>query len=71
MREIIPFRRATRLPGAPPYVAGLMNVRGIIVTVLDIGVRLDATAPDRTTGSVMLIEHGTKVVGAAVDEVLD
>jgi purine-binding chemotaxis protein CheW len=71
VREIIPFRRATRLPGAPPYVAGLMNVRGIIVTVLDIGVRLDATAPDRSTGSVMLIEHGTKVVGAAVDEVLD
>src|SRR6478752_4141786 len=45
VREIIPYRRATRLPGAPPYVQGLINLRGTIVTVLDLGARLDATRP--------------------------
>jgi purine-binding chemotaxis protein CheW len=71
VREIIPFRRPTRLPGAPTHVAGLMNVRGTIITVLDIAARLGATAAARTQGSVMLVEHGHTVVGAAVDEVLD
>ncbi|HEX6535372.1 MAG TPA: chemotaxis protein CheW [Gemmatimonadaceae bacterium] len=71
VREILPFRRPTRLPGAPVHVAGLLNVRGTIVTVLDLGVRLGDRAAARPGGSIVLVEHGTKVVGAAVDEVVD
>jgi purine-binding chemotaxis protein CheW len=73
VREIIPYRRATRLPGAPPYVQGLINLRGTIVTVLDLGARLDPTrAPMHDGGgSIILAEHGSHVVGVAVDEVMD
>jgi purine-binding chemotaxis protein CheW len=73
VREIVPDRRATRLPGAPPYVQGLINLRGTIVTVLDLGARLDGSrAPMRDSGgSIILAEHGTRVVGVAVDEVMD
>jgi purine-binding chemotaxis protein CheW len=73
VREIIPYRRATRLPGAPPYVQGLINLRGTIVTVLDLGARLDTSRPAMrdSGGSIILAEHGTRVVGVAVDEVLD
>jgi len=70
VREIIPARRPTRLPGAGTYVAGLVNVRGTIVTVIDLAARL-ADVPAKGTGSIVLIEHGAKLVGAAVDEVLD
>jgi purine-binding chemotaxis protein CheW len=70
VREIIPARRPTRLPGAGTYVAGLVNVRGTIVTVIDLAMRL-ADAPAKGTGSIVLIEHGAKLVGVAVDEVLD
>ena len=71
VREIIPFRRATRLPGAPAHVSGLVNVRGAIVTVIDLGALLEDAPSARDKSSVMLIEHGGKLVGAAVDEVLD
>ena len=75
VREIIPWRRATRLPGAPAHVQGLVNLRGTIVTVLDLAARLepDAPVPDETsaTRSIILVEHGNRVVGAAVDEVMD
>jgi purine-binding chemotaxis protein CheW len=73
VREIITYRRATRLPGAPPYVQGLINLRGTIVTVLDLGTRLDRDRPlIRDPGSsIILVEHGARVVGVAVDEVLD
>lgn len=71
VREIIPFRRATRLPGAPHFVVGLINVRGTIVTVLDLGARLDRAPSARGDGAVILVEHGARLVGAVVDEVLD
>ena len=71
VREIIPYRRATRLPGAPPFVQGLINLRGTIVTVLDLGARLDPARPPVRDGSIILATHGTRVVGVAVDEVMD
>ena len=73
VREIIPYRPATRLPGAPPYVQGLINLRGTIVTVIDLGARLDKTRPQvrEANGSIILAEHGSRVVGVAVDEVMD
>ena len=71
VREIIPYRRATRLPGAPPFVQGLVNLRGTIVTVLDLGTRLDPSRPPVRDGSIILATHGSRVVGVAVDEVMD
>jgi purine-binding chemotaxis protein CheW len=71
VREIIPYRRATRLPGAPAYVQGLVNLRGTIVTVLDLGMRIDPTRAPVREGSIILAEHGARVVGVAVDEVMD
>jgi len=78
VREIIPFRRCTRLPGSPPYVCGLTNLRGTVVTVIDLAARLgvaravEARAADaRDGGSIIVAEHGTKVVGMAVDGVHD
>ena len=71
VREIIPYRRATRLPGAPPFVQGLINLRGTIVTVLDLGARIDPARPPVADGSIILATHGTRVVGIAVDEVMD
>lgn len=72
VREIIPARRPTRLPGAGPYVSGLVNVRGTIVTVIDLGARLGRADTSAVgTGSIVLIEHGAKLVGVAVDEVQD
>jgi purine-binding chemotaxis protein CheW len=69
--EIIPWRRATRLPGAPPWVSGLINVRGSIVTVLDLGLRLGGVSTAHELASVLMAEHAGKRFGLVVDEVLD
>lgn len=71
VREIVPFQRATRLPGAPAHVLGLINLRGTIVTVIDLGRRLGVTETARKRGSVILVEFGQKVVGLAVDSMRD
>jgi purine-binding chemotaxis protein CheW len=73
IREIVPHREATRLPGAPSYVQGLINLRGTIVTVLDLGVRLGATRDRVGEGSIMLVAMpgNARLVGVAVEEVMD
>ena len=70
-QEIIPLREPTRLPGAPAFVRGLINVRGTIVTVLDLGLRLDPSRDPTTNGSILLVRHRDRWVGVVVDEVVD
>lgn len=71
VRELIPLGDVTRLPGAPAFVRGLINVRGTIVTILDLGVRLDPSAVPATEGSILLVRHRDRLVGIVVDEVAD
>ena len=59
------------MPGAPRYGQGVIKLRGTIVTVLDLGARLDAGRAPVQEGSIILATHGTRVVGVAVDEVMD
>ena len=71
IREIIPFQRVTRLPGAPSTVCGLINLRGTIVTVLDLGARIAKKPCNRESGSILLVPYGEKLIGIGVDEVRD
>jgi purine-binding chemotaxis protein CheW len=52
-------------------VQGLINLRGTIVTVVDLSLWLGAERSAAADGSIVLIDHGTRVAGVAVDEVLD
>ncbi len=69
VREILPRLPTTRIPGAPPVVAGLVNVRGTLVTVvegwralgqvpppLDPSATLLTAAPDDAPGSTIILE---------------
>jgi purine-binding chemotaxis protein CheW len=70
VREILPPPPATRLPGAPSWVRGLVNVRGTVITVVDLVARL-CGRPARPDGPLMLIEHQERVIAVAVDDVLE
>jgi purine-binding chemotaxis protein CheW len=71
VREIVPIGRVARLAGAPAHVLGVVNVRGTIITTVDLGLRLGGDAVDRTEGSILLLEYGGRVLGVAVDDVQD
>lgn len=71
VREVIPYGRVTRLPGAPAHVQGLLNLRGTIVTVVDLGVKLDPTRAPIRRGSILIATAGTRLAGIVVDEVMD
>ncbi len=59
VREILPRLAATRIPGAAPAVAGLVNVRGTLVTAVDGWRILGQPAPEEGAGSIILLEVGS------------
>lgn len=73
VREIVPVHSATRLPGAPPSVVGLINLRGRLVTVIDLAVHLGSreARAGAAGGSVILVGDDARTVGMLVDEVRD
>lgn len=59
------------LPGAPPVVFGVINVRGDIVPVVDVRARLGLTPrPVRVSDHFVLIKQGGRLLAIAVDRVL-
>lgn len=70
VREIIPASQATRIPGTPDAVLGLINVRGMLVPVVDTS-SAAGIGPGNSAGSVILVERRGRIAGLAVDEVLD
>lgn len=70
IREIIPARPYTPLPGSGPHVCGLINLRGRIVTVIDLGARLKlAPASANPDHSIVIVDHRGRLAGLAVEEV--
>jgi purine-binding chemotaxis protein CheW len=70
-REILEARSYTRIPGAGLSVCGMINLRGRLVTVLDLGVWLGRTAANQAAEhSVLVMEHEGRRVGLAVDQVV-
>ena len=72
VREVIAGRAAARLPGAERWVVGLVNLRGRLLTVLDVAARLDL-APPVDEGHVLVVQAGEHAAGcrvAGVDRVV-
>jgi purine-binding chemotaxis protein CheW len=70
-REVVPPQPLTRLPGCGPEVAGLIGLRGRVVTAFDMGVVLEREASSRLPDHrILVIDHGDRVVAIAVDEIV-
>lgn len=71
VREIVSVLEAARLPGAPAYVRGVVNLRGQLLTVVDVGHRLTGTPATVPDGSIVVIMAAEKALGLLVDDVRD
>jgi purine-binding chemotaxis protein CheW len=70
-REILPSQSATRIPGAPEGVLGLVNVRGALLTLFDGHRLLGQPADPSAEGAILVVDHGGRRAGIAVSEVSD
>jgi purine-binding chemotaxis protein CheW len=72
VREILKLPPVTEVPRAPSEVLGVVSVRGLLVTVIDLKRRLRVAAADITKRGRILLAMGAndEVIGLYVDEVL-
>ncbi len=74
VREILDFSAITRVPQTPDYMLGVINLRGSVVPVIDMRLKLGMTRTERTVNTCIEVVEvsmdGERIVlGALVDSV--
>lgn len=72
VREIRGWTQATPMPHAPPYVMGVINLRGAVLPIIDMSARLGMKVAEPTARHVIIVAQvKSKVVGLLVEAVSD
>jgi purine-binding chemotaxis protein CheW len=72
VQEIKGYTPPTPVPNTPSYIKGVMNLRGTIIPVVDLRVKLALKETEYNQFTVIIVVTvGTKVVGLIVDAVSD
>lgn len=72
VREIRGWTPATPLPRSPGFMKGVINLRGAVLPIIDLGVRFGLKTSEPTARHVIMVAHiGGRMVGLLVDAVSD
>lgn len=72
VQEIRCYEPVTRIVGAPPFIKGVVNLRGAIVPIVDMRIKLALEKVDYTDFTVVIIlSIAGRLVGIVVDSVSD
>ncbi len=71
VQEIRKFTEVTEVPSSPAHICGIMNLRGQIVTVIDLGVKLDLFLEQEHQKQIVIVNWNQEYIGLLVDEIFD
>jgi purine-binding chemotaxis protein CheW len=72
VREIRGWTPACPLPNAPAYLAGVVNLRGVVLPIVDLAIKLGLPPAEPTKQHVIIVvQVGANVMGLLVDGVND
>lgn len=74
VREVLDFTEITRVPRMPDYMRGVINLRGGVVPVVDLRLKFEMTATEKTVDTCIIImeitiDGETNLLGALADSV--
>jgi purine-binding chemotaxis protein CheW len=74
VREILDYTPATKIPGTPEFMRGIINVRGNVVPVVDMRLKFGMPKTEKTVDTCIIVleivvGEDTTVLGALVDSV--
>ncbi|MBI4978497.1 MAG: purine-binding chemotaxis protein CheW [Spirochaetes bacterium] len=74
VKEVLEVTRVTKVPKTPPFMTGVINLRGGVVPVIDLRVKFDMAGKDHNVDTAIIIvetefDGETIVIGALVDGV--
>ena len=73
VRELISYPEVmTRIPGMPDFIVGMINLRGLVIPVIDLRLRfgMDIGEYDKYT-VIIIVQVENKMIGMIVDSVAD
>ncbi len=72
VQEIRSYEQPTRIANAPSFIKGVVNLRGVIVPIIDLRLKLGCESAEYNTFTVVVVLNVRgRVVGAVVDSVSD
>ncbi len=72
VQEIRSYEQPTRIANSPAFLKGVVNLRGVIVPIIDLRVKLNCSTADFNAFTVVIVLNIMgRVVGAVVDSVSD
>ena len=72
VQEIRGYEQVTRIANAPEFVKGVVNLRGIIVPIVDMRIKFELGEPTYDQFTVVIILNiGGRIMGMVVDSVSD
>jgi len=72
VQEIRSYEQPTRIANAPSFIKGVVNLRGVIVPIVDLRVKLNCASVEYNSFTVVIVLNVKgRVVGAVVDSVSD
>jgi purine-binding chemotaxis protein CheW len=72
VQEIRGYENVTRIANAPDFIKGVVNLRGIIVPIMDMRIKFNLGTPSYDQFTVVIILNiGSRVIGMVVDSVSD
>ncbi len=72
VQEIRSYEEPTRIASAPPFIRGVVNLRGVIVPIVDLRLKLGCEKADFTDFTVVIVLNVCgRVIGVIVDSVSD
>lgn len=70
--EVLRMTEIAPVPGAPPFVIGIINLRGNVITVVDTRTLFGLPKAEQTTNTrIIVIELMDQVIGMLVDSVAE
>ena len=72
VQEIRSYEEPTRIANAPPFIKGVVNLRGVIVPIVDMRLKFNLERADYDSFTVVIVLNiGSRVMGMVVDAVSD
>jgi purine-binding chemotaxis protein CheW len=71
VREVRDMQTVTPVPGSPAFVEGVTNLRGQIITVMDLRKRLGLPQKEGAGEKILIIDLGKHAIGVVVDSVTE
>ena len=68
--EVLGMVLITPLPDAPPWLTGVINLRGTVIPVIDLRVRIGVAAHEVDLSTpILVVDHGGRSIGLVADSI--